>query len=219
MTKNSYQVMLFDCDGVILNSNYIKTEAFYKVASSYGKKNAQDLVDYHLKNGGISRYVKFEYFLNEILGFPSFDNHSINNLLNSYSKIVKQSLLKCDVATDIHKLRKLTSSSNWAVISGGDQNELREVFLKRGLSHYFDLGIFGSPLNKFEIIETKFPNLSKIKSLFIGDSIYDYEISKKFNLDFIFLTDWSDIDETDLFLKKNKITMRQNLTSLLDSFQ
>ena len=62
-----YQTLVFDCDGVILNSNKIKTQAFYKVAKVYGYEPAQKLKDYHVQNGGISRYQKFEYLLTNIL--------------------------------------------------------------------------------------------------------------------------------------------------------
>ena len=63
MIKNSYKTIIFDCDGVILNSNKIKTESFYKVAKKFGEKEAIKLVKFHLSNGGISRYEKFKFFL------------------------------------------------------------------------------------------------------------------------------------------------------------
>ena len=33
------KIYFFDCDGVILNSNKIKTEAFKEVVSNYGEKS------------------------------------------------------------------------------------------------------------------------------------------------------------------------------------
>ena len=33
-----YQTLIFDCDGVVLNSNKIKTQAFYDVAKVYAFK-------------------------------------------------------------------------------------------------------------------------------------------------------------------------------------
>lgn len=47
--------LVFDCDGVVLNSNRIKTEAFRVVAAPYGDAAAGALVQYHLAHGGISR--------------------------------------------------------------------------------------------------------------------------------------------------------------------
>ena len=49
-----YNTLIFDCDGVILNSNNIKSKAFYDVALPYGVKAAEELYTYHIKNNGIS---------------------------------------------------------------------------------------------------------------------------------------------------------------------
>jgi hypothetical protein len=44
----SATTLVFDCDGVVLNSNRIKTEAFRLVAAPYGEAAAEALVQYHL---------------------------------------------------------------------------------------------------------------------------------------------------------------------------
>ena len=61
---DTYDTFVFDCDGVILNSNEYKSEAFFKSTLKYGKENAKNL-RYHIKNGGISRNIKFKYFLKQ----------------------------------------------------------------------------------------------------------------------------------------------------------
>jgi beta-phosphoglucomutase-like phosphatase (HAD superfamily) len=61
-----YKTYIFHCDGVLLNSNIFKTQAFYEAAKKYGEKNAKDFIEYHIKNGGVSRYEKFSYFLSQI---------------------------------------------------------------------------------------------------------------------------------------------------------
>ena len=63
----NYSHLFFDCDGVILNSNKIKTDAFYKLALNLGELKAEQLVNYHLENGGISRYEKIKFFQKNIL--------------------------------------------------------------------------------------------------------------------------------------------------------
>ena len=60
MQFNDIKSIVFDCDGVVLNSNKLKTQAFYNAALPYGEKAAIALVSYHIKNGGISRNHKFE---------------------------------------------------------------------------------------------------------------------------------------------------------------
>lgn len=48
-----YRSMIFDCDGVVLNSNKVKTDAFYQASWPYGEAAAQAMVDYHVANGGV----------------------------------------------------------------------------------------------------------------------------------------------------------------------
>ena len=62
-----YKSIIFDCDGVILNSNTIKTESFRKILSNFDARAIQEFIDYHEKNGGLSRYIKLNYFLSNIL--------------------------------------------------------------------------------------------------------------------------------------------------------
>ena len=64
-----YKSIVFDCDGVVLDSNVVKTEAYFRTAKNLGAsdRDAQALVDYHVRLGGISRYHKFDYYLREIL--------------------------------------------------------------------------------------------------------------------------------------------------------
>jgi len=86
-----YRTLVFDCDGVILNSNGIKTEAFHTVAMPYGESAVAELVSYHVLNGSISRLRKFEYLLSNIV--PSKQGPAIAELLSGYAIYVRQRLL------------------------------------------------------------------------------------------------------------------------------
>ena len=46
-----YKTLVFDCDGVVLNSNQLKIQAYYDVAIKFGanKQQAQALVAHHVK--------------------------------------------------------------------------------------------------------------------------------------------------------------------------
>lgn len=187
-----YSCLVFDCDGVILNSNKLKTQAFYKAALSYGETPAQALVNYHVQNGGISRYRKFEYFLQTILNV-AIEPTALNTLVSAYAAYVKEGLLTCDIAPGLQELRQAFPEPRWLVVSGSDQAELREVFTKRNISHFFDGGIFGSPDTKDEILvrEVENGNIQK-PAVFLGDSRYDYEAANRGGLDFIFVSRWSE---------------------------
>ena len=67
LNLSSYKTFVFDCDGVLLNSNNVKTKAFWDSVIDFGEDRASQLVRYHKSRGGISRYVKFEYFIDNII--------------------------------------------------------------------------------------------------------------------------------------------------------
>ena len=209
-----YQTLIFDCDGVILNSNKIKTQAFYEVAKIYGQEPAQLLKEYHIQNGGISRYKKFEYLFTNILQKP-VEIQDLNNLLFSFSEEVRRALLICEVAENIKDLRDKTKNSKWIVVSGGDQSELRETFKKRKLDSYFDGGIFGSPDDKDRILKReKYKRNITGKSLFLGDSMYDYQAATAAQIDFIFLSKWTEVENWENMITDYKILTLPSLNDL-----
>ncbi len=210
-----YQTLVFDCDGVVLNSNEIKTQAFYEVAHIYGHEPALALKEYHVKNGGISRYAKLIYLITKILNKP-IDQCELKHLLDNFSHQVKKALLNCDVADGLDQLKAKSPNANWLIVSGGDQLELREVFAERDLNKYFDGGIFGSPDTKDLILarEIENGNISK-PALFFGDSKYDYQAAQSAGLDFVFLTQWTEVKNHRAWCSDQNIDNYVNIMSLL----
>ena len=62
---SSYKTIIFDCDGVILNSNKVKTQAFFDLAKPWGIQAQNMLTDHHVNNGGISRHKKIAHLLSK----------------------------------------------------------------------------------------------------------------------------------------------------------
>lgn len=206
-----YSTLVFDCDGVVLDSNRIKTEAFRAAALPWGKAAAEALVEHHVSNGGISRHRKFAHFLDSILpkhapsGIPGHDGPGLEELLASYALEVRQGLMTCVVAEGLEVLRSATPHTRWCIVSGGDQAELREIFAARGLDRFFDGGIFGSPDSKDIILEREISRGTIRKpGLFLGDSLYDFAASQTAGLDFLFLHGWTEVkDWKTYFIGKN----------------
>ena len=63
MIKN----ILFDFDGVILDSMPIRDYGFKKIFKAFDDDLVNKLLEYHNQNGGLSRYVKIKYFYNKLL--------------------------------------------------------------------------------------------------------------------------------------------------------
>ena len=100
MNVADYATMVFDCDGVVLDSNRIKTEAFRTAARPYGKAAADALAAHHVANGGISRYAKFAHFIDHIVPThaPGQAGPDITEMLETFASQVYKGLSHCDVA-------------------------------------------------------------------------------------------------------------------------
>ncbi|MDO9282364.1 MAG: HAD-IA family hydrolase [Methylotenera sp.] len=213
-----YKSIVFDCDGVVLDSNVVKTEAYFRTAKNLGATDiqAQALVDYHVKLGGISRYHKFEWYLREVLQQPVTDV-AIQALLDEFARELEVGLMECPIAEGIPALREATSGVNWMILSGGDQQEIRTLFAKRNLSHFFNAGLFGSPDNKDTVLAREKSNGNlQLPALFIGDSKYDYEAATRAGLDFVFLSDWTEVADWKDYCKVNGFQVRNNISNLMD---
>lgn len=213
--QTRYAAFIFDCDGVVLDSNRLKTEAFREATLPYGEDAAQALVDHHLANGGISRFAKFRHFLDTIVP-EGATGPGYQELLASYAAACSLGLRECCIAPDLAALRERTGSARWLIVSGGAQDELREVFAERGIAQWFDGGIFGSPDTKDEILSRELAsgNIQR-PALFIGDSTYDYRAASAAGLDFVFATYWTEVREWRQFTDDNRIQTIASLGQLI----
>jgi phosphoglycolate phosphatase-like HAD superfamily hydrolase len=213
-TQKTYKTLVFDCDGVILDSNRIKTEAFSHVALQFGLDAAEQLVHFHVQNGGVSRYRKFEYLLVNILHRAS-DEKVIKNLANQYGQRVCEQLLLCPITPGLHELREMMPYTDWMVVSGGDQAELKFIFAERGLETLFNKGIYGSPSTKDEILSQVLSTGQLEKpGIFLGDSRYDHEAAKRAGLDFIFIHEWTEFKSWQDYCVINDIPVLQRTSDL-----
>lgn len=212
-----YKSMVFDCDGVVLDSNVVKTEAYFRASKNLGATDAQAqaLVDYHVRLGGISRYHKFDYYLREVLQQPA-TKEAIQALLDEFGRELEVGLMQCAIARGLDSLRAATPNAVWFILSGGDQQELRTLFAQRKLEHLFDGGIFGSPDNKDEVLARKTANGQlQFPALFIGDSKYDHAAATHAGLDFVFLSDWTEVADWQEYCATNQIRVLGNIADLL----
>ena len=213
---NKFNTIIFDCDGVILNSNFQKIEAYRNTAIAYGatKIQAEKLVAHHVELTGISRYIKFKYFLKEIMDEEIRDS-SMRILVDNLNNEVKNLLKNCEIASGLEKLKHQTQKLSWMVASGGDQDELRFLFDEKNISSYFEGGIYGSPTSKHEIIEEKLKDKNFLPALFLGDSLYDIQTAKKYDLDFIFIYGWTDLNGWKEICHENKLTYVEKIADLI----
>jgi phosphoglycolate phosphatase-like HAD superfamily hydrolase len=211
-----YQTIIFDCDGVILNSNFQKIKAYRNAALEFGATNeeANQLVKHHTKLTGVSRNIKFKYFLSNIL-CQEVTEKKMSDLIQSLNNNVIKLLKHCEVAEGLKDLKVSYPKNKWIVASGGAQDELRYLFSDKKIDHYFTEGIYGSPRSKHEIIEHELKDKSWFPALFIGDSLYDIKTAKKYDIDFLFVSDWTDLEDWEVVCKEYNVPSIKRLSELL----
>ena len=212
-----YKTLVLDCDGVVLNSNKTKVNAYFEVAKRNGATDAQAqaFVDHHVQKGSFPRNGKIEYYLKEILKQEATDE-LMQQYMQTFDEVLDKALMDCEVSPGLSALREASRHSKWMLLSGGDQRELRIIFARRNLAHLFDAGIFGGPDTKDVVLAREKANGNlQLPALFIGDSKYDFEAATRAGLDFVFLSDWTEVADWQNFCQANKITVAGNLLELL----
>ena len=182
----NYKHLIFDFDGVLVESNEIRFDGFRSLFCNYPSYEVEKLIQFSRANGGLSRYKKIRYFFEEILNEPiSVDN--IQALAKQYSNLVKQKVISAEpVIGSLEFLSSYKGKCDFAIVSGSDQEELREVCQVRRISDYF-VEILGSPEGKESNLLLLMARMHwrKESCLFIGDSINDLTAAKACGIDFL----------------------------------
>ncbi len=194
-----YRHVIFDFDGVLVESNEIRFNGFRKLFKDYPQDQIERLVSYAKANGGVSRYKKIEYFFDAIRREPISDE-SVNHWAAQFSELVEQDVVEAkSVAGSLEFLEEYSSLFDFAIVSGSDQVELRRICEKRKIDHFFK-AILGSPVEKKDNIAVLLSELnwSHDRSVYVGDSNNDLDSAKANNLDFVGrcsgLIDWQNFD-------------------------
>lgn len=198
MRNKFYKHIIFDFDGVLAETNSIRFEGFELLFKDYPSDQVHRLVEYAMDNGGISRYEKIRLFFEQIRQEPISDDR-VQLLAKRYSDLVKEKVIDAEsVRGSTEFLNKYHCDYDFAVVSGSDQEELREVCRARKIDHFF-IEILGSPTAKglnIALLLAK-TGWDKKECLFVGDSINDYDAAKENDIDFVArnagLTDWSSV--------------------------
>lgn len=212
---DSYQTYFFDCDGVLLDSNRVKSEAFYQAVLGYGETLATLFLEYHKSHGGISRQEKFAYFFREILGLEVLPEAEYENVLEEYARQVKVGLEQCALAPGVeHALGQLPEGVKCFVVSGGAEDEVRWALRLKGIDKKF-CGIYGNPEDKLQLVARAGRDCPwTAPVLFLGDAKYDHIVASHYNMDFLFVAGLSEFMQWPDYAEQHDLSVVQTLAEL-----
>ena len=204
--------IVFDFDGVIFNSNKIKTEAFERVIKDLGLPYSAKLGEFNKKNGGITALEKFRYYTTSINPFCNITPQELEAI---FRKLIASNLKSCE--HDEYLNRDIANEDvNYHIISGGNKNEILDALEHKKLRNIFNGYLLANP-------DTKEFNFKKIKSLgvtdavYIGDSKLDYELASRHGFSFAFIHQWTEVDDWKDWTKASGISSYKNLTEFFDN--
>ncbi|NRA54147.1 MAG: HAD family hydrolase [Gammaproteobacteria bacterium] len=177
-----YDTIIFDCDGVILDSNNLKVQAMRESLSltNVDCQEIEQCCAYFKGNFGKSRFHHIQYFIENIIS--KMDKNLYENVLGHYSMRCEALYLTANLTPGFIQVIEDCSAKLY-IASGSAQEELRQVFKHRNLKQYFE-DIFGSPVAKSENV-AKILQQSSGRAVMIGDSLSDYEAANENAIDFI----------------------------------
>jgi len=188
---SDYKNWCFDFDGVILDSNGVKHASFLQVCQKYEPEHADAMLEVFKSNSGKSRSKIVEMAESDVVGRP------INKeaIIQEYSVLADKLTEQCNETTGLRDfLDAIPNDCNRFIVTGSGQIKTTQMLGERGLLSYFDT-VYGAPASKVDA----FANLQvrgflDEPTVFVGDSRYDYESSAGFDVDFVFMSDFTAFD-------------------------
>lgn len=191
----AYDLFIFDCDGVIFDSNKLKITAMRDALNEleFDDKEVLMCCEYFQNNFGESRYHHVRHFINTILKLSATDNPSElqSKIIEKFSVNCQELYSKAEMTPGFLEFLQQLDGKKY-IASGSAQDELREVFVARKISQYFD-GIYGSPKKKSDNVKHILELEGSTKGLMFGDAISDLNASIENKIDFVAYRPFSNV--------------------------
>lgn len=179
------RAIVVDFDGVVLESLDIKTRAFVELFRDHPVHH-EAIARYHLENAGVSRFDKFRWIHEELLG-AEFDEATSARLGAEFSEIVYREILACPFVEGAEAfLRDAARRYLLFVASGTPEEELRDIVGRRGLDAFF-MSVNGTPRTKGVIVRDLMAEhgLEPDEVVFIGDALADLAGAREAGIAFV----------------------------------
>lgn len=180
------KAIIFDFDGVILDSAGVKTQAFAHCYAGEDADKIAAVVDYQQRHGGIGRREKFVHFERSLFGRPAGPD-ALDALCGRFAAFIETAMLEVPfIAGARETLRALHGRVPLHLVSGMPEDELIAVLAQRGLTPFF-ASVAGAPKHKQEafrrILDVE--GLAPEEALAVGDSTTEFEAARDLGIPFV----------------------------------
>ena len=179
------RALIFDFDGVILDSNALKTDAFRDIFGRY-PKHADAMMAYHHAHVSQSRYEKFTHLVEHRLGRRG-DRRLVNQLADQFADLLRDRMDRCPLVPGARQLLDDVSTRvPLFLASVTPEAELLRLLDAHALRQYFR-DVYGCPpWTKPDAVQDIVSRLGGARGIaLIGDSAGDQRAAAANGVEFI----------------------------------
>ena len=164
----------------------VKTRTYTLLFQDEGDDVVRQVVGFHLKNGGVSRFEKFRFYYSDIL-YRSLSEESFQELCAQFSRLVIDEVVESSWVDGAMEFLILNEKKYiFVIVSGTPECELREIVQRRDMDHFFH-SVRGSPKYKVTLLGEVMDEckLRPKEMVFIGDAETDWSAVQKAGVHFL----------------------------------
>lgn len=179
------QVLVFDFDGVLLESVDVKDEAFRELFPETTAEQRQAVYDFHRATPGIHRRVKVTRILTEVLQRPA-DESTVEGALERFQRVVWERLMECPEVPGVRAFLEAHEHLPKYVVSAAPHDELRKLAQARDFTRYFR-DVLGSPPGKVELLHriVRWEGVAPAAATMYGDKLTDLHAAEDVGVHFV----------------------------------
>ncbi len=181
-----YDLILFDCDGTLVDTEYLNNLAIVEIFSSYGFEQYD--INYALNHCAGLRFSEILQNISKETGF-TFPAEAITNYRNLVRDYTNLHLKRIDGAFEMVKAAK--ANADICVVSNGERNNVLNSLACAGLVELFDeefiftgaMAKNAKPAPDLFLLAAEKKNVSPSRTLVIEDSLAGVQAAISANMD------------------------------------
>ena len=121
---NNAQIIFWDFDGVIKESDEVKTKIYFDLFLCFGNEFATRVKEHHILNAGISRFVKIPLYLGWATG--KVDEDLIKCFYEKFSDLSIDLVVRCPWVPGVYEyLLANHAEQNFILLTGTPHDEIQ----------------------------------------------------------------------------------------------
>lgn len=179
------RIIFWDFDGVIKDSNNIKSDAFYRLFAGFGNTLASRIRAHHEVNTGQSRYEKIPIYLGWCDIEP--DENLVAQYARRFAELVCDGVIESDwVPGVVDYIRANRHTKKMFLLTATPHTEIKYILQRLGIEECF-AAVFGYPTDKRDGMKSVLINQGCPPgyAVMVGDSIDDFRAAEAIDVPFI----------------------------------